>query len=140
MPDSTPTAPFMSKEEAHRRLLLQIEGLNHLRLEIPCLECGKWTKLVLLFRCYQCGSWLCDACGAMHWPDAAAKKEDYPNPSPGRKVDPKPDEQGVPMGVPPVTVIQERDRTCKEADHGQQNASEFTSNCLSTVGPGQEQS
>jgi len=65
----------MSEAEYRRRLAVQIERAARGRtIKIPCGECGNWTPLPDLYRCFQCGCWLCEECGARHWPEAAAKR------------------------------------------------------------------
>lgn len=66
----------MSEEEKDQRLAFQVERTARVdSIKVPCAECGVWTALPLLYRCYQCGAWLCSTCGADHWPEAASKRE-----------------------------------------------------------------
>lgn len=66
----------MTEAESGRRRAVQVDRtLRALTIRVPCGECGEWTSMVLLYRCFQCGFWLCARCGAHHWPEAAARRE-----------------------------------------------------------------
>lgn len=66
----------MTEEEKGRRIAVQVERTARAdTIKVPCACCGAWTSLPLLYRCYQCGAWLCSTCGAEHWPEAASKRE-----------------------------------------------------------------
>lgn len=67
---------MMSEDEKNKRLSVQLERTARAdTIKVPCACCGTWTALPLLYRCYQCGVWLCSPCGAEHWPEAAEKRE-----------------------------------------------------------------
>jgi len=66
----------MTEEERARRLAYQMDRVRRARtIRVPCGQCGVWTRLPDLYRCYQCGFWLCLTCGAEHWPEAATKRD-----------------------------------------------------------------
>lgn len=66
----------MTPEEAARRRAYQVDRTRRaLTIRVPCAECGDWTSMVLLYWCFQCGFWLCGACGAHHWPQVKREPE-----------------------------------------------------------------
>lgn len=66
----------MTPDEAVRRRAFQVDRTRRaLTIRVPCAECGDWTSMVLLYRCFQCGFWLCAACGANHWPEVRRHPE-----------------------------------------------------------------
>lgn len=67
----------MTTDEKNRRVRAQLRCVGGLSASLPCGECGAWHRVGKSYRCFQCGLWLCERCGAVHWPDAAAKREGY---------------------------------------------------------------
>lgn len=52
----------------------QLRSISHVGARLACAGCARDLPLKLAYRCFECGAWFCSACGAEHWPDAAARR------------------------------------------------------------------